>query len=109
MLLIALIDDGDEFTGASGRPIPNLDSFRVGLERRLLAAGAFLAPVRQQHLHGRGDDGADRADRLAGQLRAGPDAAAQGLDRHRLRAADLRAADGVPGRSRSCTSCTCTG
>ena len=54
----------------------------LGLERRLLADGAFLAPVRQQHLPGRGDDGADRADRLARQLRAGPLAVAQGLDRH---------------------------
>ena len=54
MLLMALESTTPTSSpAASGRRIRICSSFRVGLERRLLADGAFLAPVRQQHLHGR--------------------------------------------------------
>ena len=97
MLLIALDADADEFTGSIWPPDPDFSSFASVWNEDYWLTGAFLAPVRQQHLSGRRDDGADRADRLARQLRAEQIAVAQRLDRHRLRAADLCAADGVPG------------
>src|SRR6516165_7050188 len=52
------------------------------LPRGYNAGGAvsrdFLAPVRQQLFHWSADDGSDRADRIAGELRREPYAAEQG-------------------------------
>ena len=71
MVLIALDpDEGEiEFTGHIWPPEPSLDGFWVVADPGRLVPGGFLAPVRQQPLYRRGDDAADRADRLAGELR----------------------------------------
>ena len=80
MLLIALDPEGDtEFTGDIWPSDPTLEAFAAVSVRRVLVPQGFLAPVRQQLLHRRHDDGADRADQFARQLRAGPHAARQGL------------------------------
>ena len=78
MLLMALDADADEFTGNIFPPDPDFSSFASVWNEDYWLMRAFLAPVRQQHLSWRGDDGADRPHRLDGQLRAEQDAVAHG-------------------------------
>src|SRR5215469_11648560 len=88
MFLIALDpEEGEiEFDGNLWPP----EAVDRRLPRGHNAGGAvsrdFLAPVRQQLVHWFVDDGFDRADRVAGELRREPHAAEQG------RAADQRRA-----------------
>ena len=71
MFLIALDpEEGEiEFTGNIWPPEPSLDAFGVVLTQADRYLEEFLAAVRQQPLYRPDDDGADRADRVAGELR----------------------------------------
>ena len=111
MLLIALDpEEGEiEFSG----------NHLAARSRRSTASGCrdagspvsrgFLAPVRQQPLHRSGDDGADRADRLAGELCGEPDAARQRLAAHQRRASHLCDPGILPDCPATIGSCTSTG
>ncbi len=75
MVLIALDPQGTtEFAGYIIPPAPTLEAFDAVLFQGYWYLAGFLAPVRQQHLYRRGDDGAERGDRLRRKLRPGPDA-----------------------------------
>ena len=50
MLLIALSEDGDEFTGTVWPSDPSFESFEAIWTEELLVPREFLAPVRQQQL-----------------------------------------------------------
>ena len=79
MVLIALSEDGDEFTGSVWPSDPSFEGFQMIWTGEYWHLANFWHQFGNSIYIGLGHDGADRADRLAGQLRDGPHGAAQGV------------------------------
>ena len=97
MVLIALDSDADEFTGSIWPPDPDFCSFASVWTEDYWLLEHFWHRFGNSIYMGVATMVLTVAARLAGELLAGPHAVAPGLAGHRLRAADLCAADGVPG------------
>src|SRR5262245_5006444 len=97
MVLISLEPEGDVFTDHIWPRVLSLESFWGVLSQGHWYLEHFLAPVRQQHLHGRDGDRVHPADRLADQLLDRSEADSPWLAGEQCGADDLREPRDVPG------------